>query len=1106
MKKVSFFLLITMLLFAFGAHAAEPEWVYSPNQGGIGIYNGLGGEVTVPGMLEDKTVLTLGDGVFLNNTALTGLTLPESVRSIGSSCLNGCANLERVTLPEGLQSIEYNNFMALPKLTELTIPASVTVMDYSVNWCENLRSVTFLGACPVFTNPDFCFSVLPEDLVILVPDDQLEAYRAAITNVKPEQIQPSGKQAVVYDYAPAPGELSFDAASGTVTGYTGDSLRVDIPAQMDGADVKAIGQYAFENSRVVYVAIPEGVAEIESMAFAGCADLSVIRMPDSLKKIGSYAFERVQGYDIAWGSGLEEIGDNAFQYVKFGAELTLPDSLRAIGEEAFRRASLRDVHIGSGIRSIGARAFEGTNLNYLELDAYDMIEVGENAFAGTRLEDIDLPWDCARENQQAWQALADSQAPGCKVWINNPPDCECPAAGTASFEAYPDGTLYLSAYTGSQENLVMWHTMDGVQITGLGDGVFRGNKTIKKYRVTHSDQFTAIGAEAFADSSLETVDLYYTTETIGAGAFRDCVNLTEITLPASLKSVGAGAFSGCINLQNVTVLCDPAILPEDAFEGTGYAAASAAETPVAEMPFAASPESDFEFDAETGAITAYYGTAVDVVIPRAIGGVPVKIIDYNAFDCARDYTDTEIITNQKDWLHLRSLVIPETVETIEDSAFSYCQQLELFVCYAPLHSTGRGTFETCRSLKNAVFVNGVEEIDNYCFSHCESLESVYWGDHLKRIGVSAFVSAGIRQLVIDAKTVDEQAFWASKLERTVLTDRVQQVHNGAFYQCADLTYLAVQFSEVERFGEGAPTAGLPGTGVTTVFPADTTEEQLKALNRKLNIWNGGHLGNGNEITLADVSAEIPALPDTAALIEEISARPVPVAATPEPAPLPDPIADIHSALGVWQLRAMGDGENELDVAMLGVSMTLQLNADGTAALTMEEEASALTWHQDAGVLYIGQKGDFQPAGLDEKGRLYLADDTMTLLFERAEEALPAQETAAPETQTTAVPAVAEAYAGGNAFETEKKYLAVTCEYGGVSMDASLLGGEYSVTLHTDGSCDLLAGGVRMAGTTWKNVDETTVQLDYMGNLYVGVLEDGRMRLDYYGMQLIFEVQ
>ncbi|MBQ8082131.1 MAG: leucine-rich repeat protein, partial [Clostridia bacterium] len=695
--------------------------------------------------------------------------------------------------------------------------------------------------------------------------------------------------------------------------------------------------------------------------------------------IGEYAFNSTEANMIRWGSGLETIGDDAFRYTSIGAELHLPESLRVIGMEAFKGATLRNVYIGGNITSIGANAFNRTNLNYLAIDAYHVIDVGEDAFAGTWLEDVDLPWDSDQENQQAWQALIDSQVEGCKVWINNPEDCDLPETGACSYDYYADGTMYVTGYEGERENLVLYHTMDGVQVTGIGDGAFKGNQTVKKYRVTHNDTFTTIGAEAFAESAVEVVDLYYTTETIGAGAFRDCLGLTEITLPASLKSVGEGAFSGCVNLAKVNILCDPAIIPADAFAGTAYAAA-----PIVEMPFEATAEADFEFDAETGTIVGYIGDDVDVVIPRAIGDTTVRAIGYNAFERARDYTDTDIATNQTSWLPLRSVVIPETVEEIADSAFSYCQQLELVICYAPLSSTGRETFLVCRSLRDVLFVNGVSEIDNYCFESCDMLQHVYWGDHLRRIGVNAFNRVGLMSLVIDAEIVDEGAFNHSDLWDVTLTDRVREIHSAAFYACENLNYITCLFSDADRFVDGAPFGGVPQTGVTTTFPAATTEEQLKDLNAKLNVWNGGHLGSGNEITLEDPYIFVDEMPDPEEIYARVTSQSVPsvISLEPErPLVLPDPIGVIDDALGVWKLSVMAEDGEEYDVSLFGIDMTLSLSGDHSVSLISEDEQQG-EWYLQDGVLYIGIDGDSVPAGLDRAGRLYLVQDGAEMYFLR----------------------------------------------------------------------------------------------------------------------------
>lgn len=1191
MKKLLFFLCISIFILSC-ALAESPEWTYSRNADGIGLYNGPGGEVTVPETAEGEAVHAVGDAVFARNGNITGLTVPGHIRSLGGSAINGCDNLERVTLSEGLQAIEYNNFSSLPKLTEVTIPSTVALIDYSFSWCDNLRKVTFLGACPIFSNPEFCFDVLPDDLTVYVPDDQLEAYRAALVNLNADQIQPSGQNAILHDYVPAAEELGFD--NGTVTAYYGDSLRVDLPAEIDGVPVTAIGDSAFADSPIVAVTIPEGVAEIGANAFDGADDLHFIHLPDSLRVIGQYAFNSAEANMVSWGNGLEEIGDGAFRYVSFGNDLELPGSLRVIGEEAFKGATLRNVHIGGNIQSIGANAFNRTNLNYLQLDVYDMIQLGEDAFKGTWLEDVDLPWDSDQANQLAWQSLIDSQVEGCKVWINNPADCEVPANGSCVYAEYPDGTLYVEAYTGDQEALVFYHTMDGVQITGIGEGAFKGNQTLKKYRVTHNDTFRTIGAEAFAGSSLETVDLYYTTETLGDGAFRDCVNLTSIVLPESLRQVGSGAFAGCVNLKDVTILCDPAIIPEDAFAGTAYAKAQ-----LAEMPFTANAESDFDFDPETGTIREYLGDSVDVVIPAAIGGVPVKVISYNAFECARDYTDTDMVSNRKTWLPLRSVVIPETVEKIEDSAFSYCQQLELVICYAPLETTGRGVFSLCRHLKDVIFVNGVRELDNYVFDSCESLENVYYGGKLRRIGVSAFVLSGIREFVADAEIVDEQAFFRSALESVLLTDRVKEVHAAAFAQCENLRSFVCQFSDADRFVDGGPTGGIPESGVYTAFPDTTTEEQLSALNRKFNIWNGGHLGSGNEITLDTVEAPAAVLPDVEALWQQVVSQPAPTLPEPEPEPeivLPDPIGDASSVLGQWSIAAMVEDGEEIDISDFGLDMFLTLNADGVAVMDMSGEIKNLGWSfDDQGILWIGAEDEYLPVGLDEKGRLILTEGSGSMIYVRTGDAPQApaatvdtgafqgewtlealsekgqevaasllgiwmdltvgedgtvelrsedgvqsmpwfvrngafwigsdgdEEMAEVDAQERLIihsadydlifvrpeekPAPAPAPAASGEYRTEVKYLAVTYTAAGYTLDASMLGAEYSLILHADGQCDIITGGMAMPTMTWVENGDGTLTLDYVGAItYTAVLNGENIDVDMGGMVLSYAPQ
>ena len=63
-------------------------------------YTGMGGEVTVPEGIE-----VLGDEAF-QETAITKINLPETVKEIGHHCFYACNSLKEITLPASLEGLE----------------------------------------------------------------------------------------------------------------------------------------------------------------------------------------------------------------------------------------------------------------------------------------------------------------------------------------------------------------------------------------------------------------------------------------------------------------------------------------------------------------------------------------------------------------------------------------------------------------------------------------------------------------------------------------------------------------------------------------------------------------------------------------------------------------------------------------------------------------------------------------------------------------------------------------------------------------------------------------------------------------------------------------
>lgn len=85
--------------------------------------------------------------------------------------------------------------------------------------------------------------------------------------------------------------------------------------------------------------------------------------------------------------------------------------------------------------------------------------------------------------------------------------------------------------------------------------------------------------------------------------------------------------------------------------------------------------------------------------------------------------------------------------------------------------------------------------------------------------------------------------------------------------------------------------------------------------------------------------------------------------------------------GDWYAHTMIQGEQVIDIAAMGMSVKMTLNADGTGAMDMNGQITELTWTQDGSTVTVTTDG--KPAsGTLEDGALTLADENMTMVFTR----------------------------------------------------------------------------------------------------------------------------
>ena len=156
MKKILtiFLSILLLLLMITGVNAAESDlaetgntvvtagdWVYerinNDTQWQLKEYIGVGGEVTVPGMVGKQLIVKLGDRCFANNTNVTKVITFSPLWTIGEYCFNDCTTLESIELNYAVIDIGIGAFAG-----------TASLKDINLEFCEvtEIKPYTFLNS------------------------------------------------------------------------------------------------------------------------------------------------------------------------------------------------------------------------------------------------------------------------------------------------------------------------------------------------------------------------------------------------------------------------------------------------------------------------------------------------------------------------------------------------------------------------------------------------------------------------------------------------------------------------------------------------------------------------------------------------------------------------------------------------------------------------------------------------------------------------------------------------------------------------------------------------------------------------------------------------
>lgn len=146
--------------------------------------------------------------------------------------------------------------------------------------------------------------------------------------------------------------------------------------------VKIIGSYAFFNTSITNLIIPDSVVSIADRAAFNtkAAYLENVTIGCNVKEIGELAFMNYTNVKIPENNKLEKIGPQAFFSNEGGGVLYLPN-IQYIGSVAFYHATdYSIIRIGHNIETIGDNAFAShQGIVYIEKEK-SQVNIGNNAF------------------------------------------------------------------------------------------------------------------------------------------------------------------------------------------------------------------------------------------------------------------------------------------------------------------------------------------------------------------------------------------------------------------------------------------------------------------------------------------------------------------------------------------------------------------------------------------------------------------------------------------------------------------------------------------------------------------------------------------------------
>lgn len=124
------------------------DFAFTPDNTAVIVthYKGTAADVTIPSCYKGKPVMAINNAAF-PNSAVTSVTIPDSVTSIPDAAFVNCSQLTNISIPNSVTYIGFSAFDGCASLKSITLPSSLrTIGNSAFAGCPSLMTVTYPGS------------------------------------------------------------------------------------------------------------------------------------------------------------------------------------------------------------------------------------------------------------------------------------------------------------------------------------------------------------------------------------------------------------------------------------------------------------------------------------------------------------------------------------------------------------------------------------------------------------------------------------------------------------------------------------------------------------------------------------------------------------------------------------------------------------------------------------------------------------------------------------------------------------------------------------------------------------------------------------------------